>query len=74
MKMEEKRMDEVRIDIEQLEQLVQRLKRETEHGSMKPYVFITEGKHPNGRKYIQFEQPCYYAECNSNYLTFDTLK
>lgn len=67
-------MDKVKITIEELEQLVKRLKNEVEHGSMTPYVIATEEKHPNGRKYIQFEQPCYYPECNSNYLTFEAQK
>jgi hypothetical protein len=72
--MEGKMMAEVKITIEELEILVKRLRREVEHGSMKPYVMVTAGKHPNGREYIQFEQPCYYAECNSSYKRFDAQK
>jgi hypothetical protein len=72
--MEGKRMKGIKITIEELERMVERLKNKAEHGNMESYVIVTEEQHPNGRKYIQFEQPCYYAECNSSYERFDTQK
>jgi hypothetical protein len=68
---EGKRMKGIKITIEELERMVERLKNKAEHGNMESYVIVTEEQHPNGRKYIQFEQPCYYAECNSSYERFD---
>ena len=64
-------MKGIRITIEELERLVERLKNKFEHGCMTSYVIVTEKQHPNGRKYIQFEQPCCYAECNSRFEIFD---
>ena len=64
-------MKGIKITIEELERMVERLKNKAEYGNMESYVIVTEEQHPNGRKYIQFEQPCYYAECNSSYERFD---
>ncbi len=38
------------------------------------YVAISIGKHPNGREYIEFEQPSVFAECNGMYYRYDTHK
>ena len=67
-------MKGIKITIEELERMVERLKNKAEHGNMKSYVIVTEKQHPNGRKYIQFEQPCHYAECISIYERFDAQK
>jgi len=67
-------MKGIKITIEELERMVERLKNKAEHGNMKSYVIVTEEQHSNGRKYIQFEQPCYYAECISCYERFDAQK
>ena len=67
-------MKGVKITIEQLERMVERLKNKVDYSSMKTYVIVTEGQHPNGIKYIQFEQPCCYADCNSSYERFDAQK
>lgn len=64
-------MKGVKITLEELERMVRRLKNEAEYGDMESYVIVTEERHPNGRRYIQFEQPCYYAECNSSYERFE---
>jgi hypothetical protein len=69
--MEGKKMAKVKITIEELEILVEKLKRYVEHDKMKPYVIVTAGKYPNGREYILFEQPSYYSECFSYYKKFD---
>ena len=63
-------MKGIKITLEELERMIERLKKEAEHGDMESYVIVTEEQHPNGRKYIQFEQPCCYAECNSSYERF----
>jgi hypothetical protein len=67
-------MKGVKITIEQLERMVERLKIKAVYCYMESYVIVTEAQHPNGRKYIQFEQPCCYAECNSSYDRFDAQK
>ena len=64
----------LQITIDELERMVERLKNKAEYGNMKSYVIVTEEQYPNGSKYLQFEQPCYYAECNSSYERFDAQK
>lgn len=34
-------------------------------------VYVSIQEHPNGRKYLEFEQPSDYAECSSEYYRFD---
>lgn len=60
-----------RLTLEQLKLLVNRLENRTKHGDMQPVVTVSIGKHPNGSEYLEFEQPCYYAECNSTYYRYD---
>lgn len=67
-------MKGIKITIEELERMVERLKNKAAHGNMESYVIVTAEQHPNGIKYIQFEQPCCYAECNSSYERFDAQK
>lgn len=64
-------MKGIRITIGELERLVERLKNNFEHGCMTSYVIVKEKKRHDGRKYIQFEQPCCYAECNGRFEIFD---
>jgi len=37
-------------------------------------VYLSIKEHPNGRKFAEFEQPCAYAECNSNFYRFEEVK
>ena len=57
----------IRMTIEQLESLVERLKNEQAHDSMSGRLVVTMETYPNGRAFLQFEQPCCYAECNSHF-------
>jgi transcriptional antiterminator len=71
-RLEGKRMKGIKITIAELERMVERLKNKALYDNMKFHVIVTEKQHTNGRKYIQFEQPCYFAECNSSYEIFDS--
>lgn len=64
-------MAKVKMTVEQLESLVSRVKNQVEYGDMNSYVLVSVGEHPNGCKFIEFEQPCVYAECNSSYHRYD---
>jgi hypothetical protein len=64
-------MNTVTITIEQLETLIQALKNDHEFRNMRPSVQVSIGRHPNKVAYVQFEQPCYYGDCNSHYHTFN---
>lgn len=61
----------VHMTVEDLDSLLSQLKRRVEYGNMKPYVLISIGEHPNGRSFVEFEQPCEYAECTSEYHRYD---
>jgi hypothetical protein len=63
--------NQVKMSIEQLEQLVSFLKNRQEHGNMKPFVLVGMSKHPNGSAFVEFEQPCEYHDCNSSYHRYD---
>ena len=57
----------IKITIDQLEDMVNYLKRNVEYNNMMPYVIVSIDKMSNGKEAIEFEQPCYYAECFSSY-------
>lgn len=61
----------IRLTIEQLKKIVEMAENRKDYGNMEGYVNITIGKHPNGKEYIQLEQPCQYRECNSNYYRYE---
>ena len=60
----------VKLTIEQLENILTYAKNRVEFGHMEPYVFVSTSKHPNGKEFVEFEQPCCYSECNSAYSRF----
>jgi hypothetical protein len=63
-------MEQVKMTIEQLEQMVKQLKNQNEYHDMEPYVLISIKEHWDGKKQIEFEQPNGWAECNSNCYRF----
>lgn len=64
----------IKMSIEQLKELVERLENRRDYGSMTNKVIITINKHPNGREYLEFEQPCTYPDCNSTYHRYEEGK
>ena len=61
----------IRMTVEQLEDMLKFMKDEIRYDSMTAEIIITMEHHPNGRAYLQFEQPCAYHECNSSYRWVD---
>lgn len=57
----------IRMTVDDLSYIVKLLQREQQYGSATGSLIITMETHPNGRAYLQIEQPCAYAECNSHY-------
>ena len=51
---------------EELRQLADRIDNAAQYRNLKSYVILEIKKHPNGRSYAEFEQPCHYAECFSS--------
>lgn len=37
-------------------------------------VYLRMKKHPNGKEFAEFEQPCAYAECYSNFYRFEEVE
>jgi hypothetical protein len=56
---------QIKMSVNELETLVQHLKNRAEFGGMNPCVYVSIQSHPNGREYLEFEQPSPYSECNS---------
>ena len=62
----------IKLTADQLRELADRIDNESKYHNMCGYVIATIERHPNGREYLQFEQPCGYAECFSTYYTYDS--
>lgn len=61
----------IKMTVEDLRHLADMVENREKYGNMCGVVYLTIKQHPNGRKYAEFEQPCGYAECNSNYYRFE---
>lgn len=55
----------------QLRDLADRVDNEVKHGNGAGFVSVSIKGWPNGRKYLEFEQPCVYAECFSTFYRYD---
>lgn len=64
----------IRMTADDLRRLADQIENREKYGSMCGVVYASIQHHPNGREYLQFEQPCQYAECNSNFYHFDGVK
>lgn len=42
-----------------------------EYDNMCGVVYASIKHHPNGREFLEFEQPCSYSECSSNYYRYE---
>ena len=63
--------DAVRITIDQLRQLVERMDNEMQYHNMTSVAYVTMKHQTNGKPVLQFEQPCGYGDCNSAYYRFE---
>jgi hypothetical protein len=65
-------MKQVSLTLEQIERLAQEIKNHRDYGCGEPRVLVSIDEHPNGRPFVQFEQPCEYSECNSTYYRYES--
>lgn len=61
----------VKMTAEDLRRLADMVENRQKYGSMRGVVYVTMKHHPNGREFLEFEQPCEYAECASNYYRYE---
>lgn len=61
----------IRLTADDLRRLADQVENQEKYGNMHGYVTVSIKHHPNGREFVEFEQPCQYAECNSNYYRYD---
>lgn len=61
----------IRLTADDLRHLADQVENREKYGNMCGVVYVTIKHHPNGRKFVEFEQPCQYSECNSNYYRYD---
>lgn len=64
----------IRLTIDDLKKLVERMENRETYGNMCGTAYVTIERYPNGREYLQFEQPCQYTDCNSEFYKFDGMK
>lgn len=57
-----------------LRRLADAIDNREKYDNMKGVVYLTIKAYPNGRKFAEFEQPCVYAECSSNFYRFKEVK
>jgi len=62
----------IRLTAEDLRSLADKIENREKYGCMCGVVYVSIEHHPNGREFLQFEQPCSYAECNSNFYTYES--
>lgn len=62
----------IRMTAEELRSLADKIENREQYGNMCGVVHVTIKHHPNGREFLEFEQPCSYADCNSNYYRYDS--
>lgn len=61
----------IKLTADDLRRLADRVENREKYGNMRGVVYATIKRHPNGREFLEFEQPCQYAECNSNYYRYE---
>lgn len=61
----------ITLTLDELKALVERISNQSQYHNMKPYANVSIHKYPNGREYLELEQPCAYPECNGTCYTFE---
>ncbi|MFA9381279.1 MAG: hypothetical protein ACERKO_09480 [Acetanaerobacterium sp.] len=64
----------IKLTLEELKTLISRMEINEKHSTKQPYVNVKIAKHPNGREYLEFEQPSYYGDANSTYYRYDGVQ
>lgn len=64
----------VRFTSEDLRRLADAIDNREKYGNMCGVVYLRLGRHPSGRGFAGFEQPCAYAECYSNFYRFEEVE
>lgn len=62
----------VKMTLEQLRRLVETLESQEKYSSMLGMVYVSMKQHPNGREFLEFEQPCGYSDCSSSYHRYES--
>lgn len=62
----------IRLTAADLRNLADKIENREKYDNMSGVVYVTLEHHPNGREFLQFEQPCSYADCNSYYYRYDS--
>ena len=55
----------IRLTSEDLRSIADMIDSREKYDNMCGYAVADIKMHPNGKKYLEFEQPCQYQECNS---------
>lgn len=61
----------IRLTSDDLRKLADMIENREKYDNMCGIVYASIDENCSGRKTLQFEQPCYYAECNSYYYRFE---
>lgn len=64
----------IRFTSEDLHRLADAIDNREKYENMCGVVYLSIKERPNGRRFAEFEQPCAYAECNSNFYRFEEVK
>lgn len=64
----------VRFTSEDLRRLADAIDNREKYGNMCGVVYLRMKKHPNGKEFAEFEQPCAYVECYSNFYRFEEVE
>ena len=61
----------IKLTSNQLRELADKIDEREKFDYMRGVVYVKIEQHLNGKYYLEFEQPCSYAECNSYYYRYD---
>ena len=60
----------VRMTADDLRRLADMVENRERYNNMCGVVYASIKYHPNGLEFLEFEQPCSYAECDSSYYRY----
>lgn len=63
----------IKLTAEDLRRVANMMDSREKHDSMCGVVYASIKHRPNGREYLELEQPCGYAECNSYFYRFEEV-
>lgn len=54
-----------------LRSLADKVENREKYDNMCGVLYVSIQRHPNGREFLEFEQPCSYSECNSYFYRYE---